>query len=340
VTIITFQDIIDLIGDMNDIVVGNYFASRGLEPTKLDSGQDPNPLRNCDWLVQGKDTSFLCEVKTINSVQRGTETQANFRKKFENRVRDYFNRKKSVRNLPYHLHFHSDTLDIPEDKPFYRCLKLISQKIIDIHAKGEKQSLWIFENCFFRNVDLTMSWSLSGNLEIQVSSYGSLNRRPIEENVSSSIKQLERSGEDHPDIARMVVLAFASSVHITQNSEVVVFSDLLLRREKYLWRYIDSMLKHNSNLSAIAVMHGQTPPRFCVYHNPILAGIEPLDRGVFSDGESVQFDSLDAMPKTIIKPFDLHEYTTSILETIHSSNEKAITLDDYKALRTQKTPHS
>ena len=124
---VTLQDVMDLIGDMNTVVVGDYLESRGFEITKLDISEGSSPPSNCDWLVQGKDTSFLCEVKNINSVQRGTNTQADFRRKFENRVKDYFSRKKSVRDLPYHLHFHSDALSIPDDKLLNSCLKSMSR---------------------------------------------------------------------------------------------------------------------------------------------------------------------------------------------------------------------
>jgi hypothetical protein len=97
------------------------------------------------------------------------------------------------------------------------------------------------------------------------------------------------------------------------------------------------VLKRNGDLSTIAVMHGQAPPRFSVYHNPALAEVKPLDKDVFDDEVSVQFNSFDTIPRATAKPFDLREFTASILETAHSEEQKAITLADYEALKRQKT---
>jgi hypothetical protein len=333
---VTLQDVMDLIGDMNTVVVGDYFESRGFETEKLDTGEGSSPPSDCDWLAQTKEVSFLCEVKTINSVQRGTNTQAEFRSKFENRVRDYFSRKKSVQDLPYHLHFDSDALTIPDDSLLNSCLKSIPQLLLDIHAQEKKQPFWLFCDYCEGAFDLVVTWSRSGKLEVQVSPYGALNLRAIEDGLGRAIKQLRRSGEDYPGIARVVVLAFVSSIYITRASEVVAFGGLQFKREN-LWRRIDSVLKRNGDLSAIAVMYGQAPPRFGVYHNRTLTEVEPLDRGVFDDGVSAQFDSFDTIPKATAKPFDLREFTASVLETARSEGQRAITLADYEALKRQKT---
>jgi len=333
---VALQDIMDLIGDMNAVVVGDYFESRGFETTKLDTSEGSSPPSNCDWLVQGKGTSFLCEVKTINSVQRGTNTQAEFRRKFENRVKDYFSRKKNVRDLPYHLHFHSDALSIPDDRLLNSCLKSISQMLLDIHTQEKQQPLWLFRDCCRGAFDLAVTWSWCGSLKVQVSPYGGLNLRAIEDRLGKAIKQLKRSGEDYPGIARVVVLAFVSSIYITQASKVVDFSGLQFKG-KSLWHRVDPVLKRNGDLSAIAVMCGQATPQFSVYHNPALVEVELLDKGVFDDGVSVQFDSFDTIPRAIAKPFDLREFTASILETARSEGQKAITLADYEALERQKT---
>jgi hypothetical protein len=333
---VTLQDVIDLIGDMNTLVVGNYLKSRGFNTKKLDTSEGSSPSSSCDWLVQGKGVSFLCEVKTINSVQRGASTQAEFRRKFENRVKNHFSRNKSVGDLPYHLHFDSDALSIPDDSLLNSYLKSITQLLLEIHAQEKKQPLWLFCDYCGGAFDLAVTRSWSGKLEVQVSPYGDLNLRAIEDRLGKAVRQLRRSGEDYPGIARVVVLAFVSSIHITQASEVVAFSDLQFKGES-LHRRIDSVLRRNDDLSAIAVMHGQAPPRFSVCHNPALGEVEPLDNGVFDDGASVQFDSFDTMPRAPAKPFDLREFTASILEAARSEEQKAITLADYEALKRQKT---
>jgi hypothetical protein len=64
---VNFNDV----SEMNKAVVGKYFANRGFMIKKLDDGHEINPTSACDWLVWSGDRSFLCEVKTINSTQRG-----------------------------------------------------------------------------------------------------------------------------------------------------------------------------------------------------------------------------------------------------------------------------
>lgn len=331
---LTSADLVDLMGDMNTVVAGNYLKSRGFEATRLDTSEGSSTPSACDWLARGEDDSFLCEVKTINSVQRGANAQAPFRRKFENRVKHYFSHKKSVRDLPCHLHFHSDTLSIPNGLD--GCLKLISQLLLRIHAEEKKRPLWLFTDCCEGTFDLAVTWSWSGKLEVQVSPYGDLNLRAVEERLGHAIKQLRSSGGVYPGIARVVVLAFVSSIYLTQASEVIPFSGLGFK-EECLWRRLDSVLKRNNDLSAIAVMHDQAPPRFTVYHNPMLTQVEPLDKGVFDDGESVQFDSFDAIPKVTPKPFDLDEVVASILENAPGEQQKAITLADYEPLKRQRT---
>ena len=334
----SLQEVIDLVGDMNTIVVGNYFEDQGFKTKRLDTGRESDSSSNCDWLVQGTEVCFLCEVKTINSVRRGEDTQAVFRRRVENRIRHYFSRKRSVRHLPYHLHFHSSTLSIPEERVLNRCLRSVTRLLLNIHAQAGKQALSReFYDCCEGAFDLVVTKSCSGKLEVKVSVYGHLNLRAVEDRLGDAITQLRRSGEDFPGMARVIVLAFVSDIYITQASEVIPFSGLHFEEGK-LWRLIDSVLRRNDDLSAIALMYEQTPPRFGVYHNPIsLRGVERLDRAVFDDGVSVQFDSLSAMPRVAVRPFNLHEFTASILEAARGGEQRAITLADYAKLKRQKT---
>lgn len=330
------QDVMDLIGDMNTKVVGDYFESRGFVIESLDTNDIANPPSDSDWLVQNKNTSFICEVKTINSVKRGTKnTQSIFRKKFENRVRGHFSRKKNVRDLPYHLHFHSDTLSIPDDKILNNCLKSIGQTLLDISAQEEVLYLQMLSGICNGAYDLTITPSRSGSLEIQVSSYGDLNLRAIEDRLGKAIKQLRRSGQDYPGLARIIVLSFVSDIYITQASEVIPFNGLQFKA-KSLWCRVDSLLKRNSDLSAIAVMYQQSPPRFSVYHNPACVDVESLSLEVFNDDLSVQFDSFETIPRAKCEPFNFHKFTARILETAHSEEQGPITLQDYEALKRHK----
>lgn len=325
-----FQEVLKLIGDVNDQIVGDYFEARGLEPRKLDDGDEANPPSNCDWMVKDDDVFFLCEVKTVNSVQRGVETQAEFRKGFENRIRDYLHRKKSTRNLPYHLHFHSDSLTVPDDESLYGYLKLLSRTLANLHDQDDEQLYCMFSGCCAGAFDLAVAGSSRGTLEVQVSTYAGLNLRAVEGRVKDAIGQLHRSGEDYPDFARVIVLAFASKIYISPIDEkVAVFSDLAFK-EKELWSYIDSVLKRNNDLSAIAVMRGQNPPRFSVYHNP--DAVHPLSRSVFADGGCCQFDSLEAIPRAKVRPFNLQEVVSRMLQSVSEAGEP-ITLADYEALR-------
>jgi hypothetical protein len=337
---VTFQDV----SNMNEKTISSYFQSRGFTPIRLDKGKDPNAPRACEWLVQSHAISFLCEVKTVTSVQRGVKAQADFRREFENPVKERF-REKDVRGLSYHVHFHSDTLSLPDREQFKYFLERLVNVIRTIHAKGEHYpgSLWILDrslnvsdkiidNCLAA-FSVAISRPILGcdHLEYEISTYGGLNLARVKKNISEAVKQLEESGEKYPSIARIIILAFASRVHIGNSSQVTVFSGLTFI-EKDIWDCLGELLPKYPSLSAIAVMDRQENPCFYVYHNPKVTAVEPLNRKVFEDGVSVQFDSLNGIPRAAAKPLDLEELVASILKW----DGEVITAHDYDALRAEK----
>ena len=327
---VTFQDV----ADMNAIVVGKYFEGRGLVATRLDDNPGSNLHSACDWLVQSTESSFLCEVKTINSVQRGVTAQAEFRK-FENHVKDYIGSKKSIRNLPFHLHFHSNTLSLPGNAVLDRFLKIVTDELSHVNAQGLKLdfpiSVYLDEH-----LSLHIYRSSSERLKVQFSTYGGLNVEVIKNRVSDAVSQLKTLGKDYSSIARIIILTFAGQIYITDNSEVAIL-DCLPTEGIFLWRCIESLLRKYDTLSAIAVMFGQAAPYFLVHHNPTVKGIEPLNREVFDDGISIQFDSLNAIPRVPIKSCQSrNELATFIFSDIGTSEQKALTLVDYQKMKTQQ----
>lgn len=331
------QEIFELVGDMNAEVVGRYFKERGFGTTRLD--ETNTQQRNCDWFVEPPKAPFLCEVKTVRSVQRGQLAEDPFRRRFENSARHYFANRKDVQGLPYHLHFHSDMLRLPagndENKAVTDCLAAVAELLLRLMEKDEQPGLWFSDDRCGGVFDLTISPSRSGRLELEISKYGGINLDAVEDSLSSAIKQVNRSGEDYPGLARMVVLAFASDIVITSNSEVAVFSGLAFREEE-LWRLVDRVMKRHPELSAVAVMARQVNPHFAVFHNPDVSEVEALDNEVFDDSRSVQFDSLETIPRSQPQPFDPQKLVASIIKTAAADEKYVITVADYEALKSKK----
>jgi hypothetical protein len=337
---VTFQDV----SNMNERIIGNYFQSRGFTLKRLDEGKGEDAPRACEWLVQSHAASFFCEVKTVTSVQRGVRAQADFRKEFENPVKERF-REKDVRGLPYHVHFHSDTLSVPDREQLKYFLEWLVNTIRTIHAKGEHHpgSLWILDkslnvsdeiisNCLAA-FSVAISKPILGcdHLEYEVSTYGGLNSRRVKKDISDAVKQLRKSGQKHPTIARVVIMAFAGRIHLGNSSQVAVFHGLTYIEEE-LWHDLDSLLPRYPSLSAIAVMVRQNNPYFWVYHNPAVKTVNPLNREIFEDGTSVQFDSLDSIPRVTAEPLDLERLIATFLDC----DGEVITTHDYEALRARK----
>ena len=201
-----------------------------------------------------------------------------------------------------------------------------------IKRKQQTTDIWFVDNCCDGALDLTITPSSSGQLELEVSKYGEVNLRTIESSLSNAIEQVNRSGEDYPDIPRLVVLALASDVFITSKSEVVVFDGLAFQKEE-LWKLIDRVMKRHPELSAVAVMARQANPHFDVFHNSKVSKVPALDVTVFEDGRAVQFDSLETIPRVRIQPFDLQKQFEALLAAATEVNEiPSITLSDYDAL--------
>lgn len=212
---LTHREIMDLVGYMNEEIVGGYFRGRNYQIERLDE-EGGHPRSNCDWKVDLPDGPFLCEVKTVTSVRRGDVAQADFRTAIENRIRHYFDARKDVRDLPFHLHFHSDKLQLPrgedeetdQNAALNDCLRQITDELRKLSADDQRASIWYCDDCCNGTFDLVVRNSSSGRLEIEISPYGSLNRDSIEDSLSRAIGQLNRSGEDYPELARISSTSF------------------------------------------------------------------------------------------------------------------------------------
>ena len=116
----------------------------------------------------------------------------------------------------------------------------------------------------------------SGGLKLAIHGQGTLNLDAISRNVNGRQQQLEASAarEGNRSIARIIALTFASGVG----------SDW-----KLLLFHIHRLLAANPRLSAIAILARiRNADCFLVCHNHGLQETEPLDRGVFDDGRSLQ----------------------------------------------------
>jgi len=325
--IISYQDV----ADMNTIVVGKYFNKRGFTTIRLDNNKESISKSSCDWYLNSTYSSFICEVKTIHSVQRGVKTQGEFRK-VEKQILSYFPSRKETPNLYYHLHFHSNRLIIPSDKALYDFLNILYLKLVQMTNEGKKLINPVFTELgdFF---SLCITESLRNKLEIQFSTYGGLNVQTVKTRIDEAVTQLKSSAIIYPKIARIVVLSFTGHIHINSRSEVVIFDDLEFQGE-ILWRCIESLLRNHSSLSAIAVMTNQANPHYSIFHNHNIIDIEPLNREVFNDGISIQFNSYNTIPKLPInKSMSIDEFINAIIVDISSKKEPSITADDYSAMK-------
>ena len=68
--------------------------------------------------------------------------------------------------------------------------------------------------------------------------------------------------------------------------------------------------------------------------------VDDLDRSIFDDGRSIQFSSLDTMPRMRPRPFDPEELVSSILRTAREDMNYVLTVDDYIALRDSRSSES
>lgn len=183
----------------------------------------------------------------------------------------------------------------------------------------------------YTSLDITLSWS--GKLEVEISIYGGLNCEAIERIVGTAVGQLRESGKVFPEIARLIVLNFASKVFISSQSEVIVFDGLDFKGN-YLWDCISNLLRQYSSLSTIAVMTNQADPHFMVYHNTNVSSVAPVNNRVFDDGISVQFDSRKDIPKIPIRKLkSIDELTALIISNAESPKRKTLSRADYEKLK-------
>jgi len=232
----------------------------------------------------------------------------------------------SISNLPYTLRFDSDDLYVPTKAELETCAKWAEAELLRIH-RGKPSRSWrvsptdlrtsalyftsylLHKSVSDADVDRTIQITAIGpkkgkNLEVEVHCYGMPNLDAITRNVEEASRQLQSSAskEKNESVPRAVVLAF----------ETGITGEMALQWEELFEPHFAWLLEQYPNLSALAVMervpNGVPPPveeglsawldfvrqarhvpRFMVYHNPCLRGVEPLDQRAFNDNRSVQF---------------------------------------------------
>lgn len=230
-----------------------------------------------------------------------------------------------IRNLPYRMALHRDDCYSPNKKEFESFSRWLEMELLGIHRgkptigwnvlrKGAGSSGWYcafypihkaqHETDVDRRIQVMVIGPTRGaNLEVQGYCYGTLNLDAITENVRKGSSQLESSAskEQNKRIPRVLVLSFETGI-----------AELALQWEELIEPHLAWLLEQYPNLSVLAVLEmvpdGSPPPqeeglsawldfvrqaryvpRFMVYHNACLRGVEPLDQQVFNDNRSVQF---------------------------------------------------
>jgi hypothetical protein len=314
---------LDHVSVMNEWIVGNFFRSRGFRVTKLDMENITESA--CDWLVQVGDSVILCEVKTITSVRAGDETQANFSRGFENPVRNFLEHRSITRNLPFHVHFHSDRLQIPSGVELTDCLGQFASRLRQLEDQ-QVGGLW-FEDFCNDTCRVTIRRLSRGPLETEFSLYGSINIDRILTNLRQAYRQLNNSSNNFPDAQKIVILAFAGRLVRTMGEQIVVFEELRFEGEE-MWAFLDSYLESHNDLSAIAVLREHTrQPSFSVLHNPYAPRSSPLDHSIFANEINTQFIGFEGIPRSPIRGLNFSDIRDSLSPPQEGFS---ITVEDYR----------
>jgi len=256
---------------------------------------------------------------------RKRHTESEFKKLFGEKIKRRLS-KSSIRNLPYILRFDSDNLYVPTKAELETCAKWVEAELLRIH-RGKPSRSWrvsrtaprssalystfylLHKSVSDADVDRTIQITAIGpkrdkHLEVEVHCYGMPNLDAITRNVEEASRQLQSSAskEKNESVPRAVVVAF----------ETGITAQMALEWQEVVEPHFAWLLKEYPNSSALAmleiVLDGTPPPekegflawlnfalraprvpRFRVYHNPCLQGVEPIDPQVFSDNRSVQF---------------------------------------------------
>jgi len=241
---------------------------------------------------------------------RRRNTEAEFEEHFAEPVRRYF-AQSSICHLPYVVSLHSDDLYTPKPEERDDFCKWLEGEIRSID-KGmpswhfrvtDRQGpglpafytafLSIHKATYEGDIDSQIHVQVVGpgkqeGLQVHIPCYGGLNLDAIDRNVKEARNQLKdtASREQNPNIARVVVLAFATGINLFDWEE--------------LSPHIAELLEEYRDLSAMAVLdwvadgtpppreegplawlsfQAQAPrvPRFIVCHNSWLRDVEPLN---------------------------------------------------------------
>ena len=246
-------------------------------------------------LVSGELYDFLRDDAPLPPGSRHTEY---WYCKFISATEDYFTNLSPVRSSPFSVYLSTSDFYIPYDrerKDFWCWLETLLKKLAATDRKpGWSQHVYHFptpgEFAAFIQI-----YGPTESSELSVMSGGSggsvvLNERAIEGEIEKAIaEQLRKQAKKElPRIPLVVVLASSSPFFDVTMELMTNFCG------GYLGKLIERTMHYYPALSAIAILHAipttEWVDAFFVFHNPYLSKADPLDRSVFDDGYSMQFD--------------------------------------------------
>jgi len=244
---------------------------------------------------------------------RRRNTEAEFEEHFAKPMRGYF-AQSSIRHLPYVVGLHSDDLYTPRPKERDNFCKWLEDEIRSIDKQGAPSwHSWVIDRqgpglparytasyllhkaAHESDVDSVIDVKVTGpgkqnGLQVHINCDGGLNLDAIDRNIKEARSQLKdtASREQNPNIARIVVLAFATGIDPFDWEELLP--------------HIAWLLEEYCGLSAIAVLVQAIDgtPRFIVYHNSWLRDdvVERLDTEAFNHEWSNQHSPSNGSGKT------------------------------------------
>ena len=262
-------------------------------------------------LVSGKEYDFLRDNAPSPSGSRHTE---DWYHEFISATQDHLANRSPVRSSPFSVYLSTFDFYIPygrEREDFWRWLEVVLRELTAVDREpGWSQHIYHFptpdEFAFIQVYGPTESSELS------IRSGGSggsvlLNERAIEGEIEKAMGQLRtQAKKELPRIPLVVALASSSPFFNVAMELMTNFCG------GYLGKLIERTMLYYLDLSAIAILHaipkgpapvGKDPiaffehlrstewvDAFFVFHNPYLSKTDPLDRSVFDDGYSGQFD--------------------------------------------------
>ena len=261
-------------------------------------------------LVPGREYDFLHDSAPPPTGSSYTEYWYH---EFISATADYLANRSAVRSLPFSVYLSTfDFYIIPygrEREDFWRWLEIELRNAIDREPRWSWHpypSLTSSESALVR----IYGPRKSGKLFVGSAGSGgavALNERAIEGAIEKAMGQLRtQAKQEAPRIPLVVVLVSSSPFFNVAMELLTNFCG------RYLGKLIERTTHYYPDLSAIAMLHavpkgpvpvGEDPSAFFerlhstewvdvffVFHNPCLTEADPLDRSVFDDGYSMQFD--------------------------------------------------